>query len=189
MAVTGTLDGAVLGQAILGEDALGVVTYLQGAPTPILEIAPPAVFTTADQTFTAAPCDLGLGDDGELLYTPTGDLALVTGHTRVAQDVWQLAVTPLGSEYGDPAYGSPFAALVGRRMPDQQALSANAALLQKQVAALQQKRAQAGDLPGAGEAIASVAATATKTGPNTITAPLTVRTQAGQTVQRTVTLG
>lgn len=179
------------GVASYGVDSYGQPDgpTIQGAATTVLPIAPTPTFVTADQTFTAAPCDLGLGDDGELLYTPSGDLALVTGHTRVAQDVWQLAVTPLGSEYGDPAYGSPFTALVGRRMPDAQTLSANAALLQRQVAALQQKRAQAGDLPGAGEAIASVTATATKTGPNTITAPLTVKTQAGQTVQRTVTLG
>lgn len=179
----------VLGQAILGTDALGQFEVIEGAPTAVIAVAPVLAFLTADQTFTAAPCDLGLGDDGELLYTPSGDLALVTGPARVAQDVWQLAVTPLGSEYGDPAYGSPFPALIGRRMPDQRALVANAALLQKQVAALQQKRRDAGDLPGAGEAVASVTATASRTGANAITAPLTVRTQAGQTVQRTVTLG
>lgn len=154
----------------------------------VLSVVPTTVATTAQQTSTPVPCDLGIDENGELMLTPDGDLALVSGIQRVAQDVWMLAVTPVGANYADPRYGSQLPGLVGRRMPDQQRLDAYAAYLARQVKALQAKRAAAGDIPGTGEAIASVTATATRTGPNTITAPLIVRTQRGQTAQATIVL-
>jgi hypothetical protein len=147
----------------------------------VIVITPSPLTVTPDLSFTPIPCDLGLDQHGELLLTADGDLALVIGKQRVAQDVWALAVTPVGSEYADPAYGSALAGLVGRRMPDARTLDAYATLLKNQVTALQQKRIALGNPPGAGEAIASIVSTATVVGPNTVTAPLAVTTQDNQT--------
>lgn len=155
----------------------------------VLAIAPTPVLVLQTQSFTPPPCDLGIDQDGEQILTPDGDLALVSGKARVAQDIWMLAVTPLGSNYGDPRYGSPLAGLVGRRMPQQTTLNGYATLLQKQAAALQQKRTAQGDVPGAGEAIDSVTATAERTGPNSLIAALSVVTQDRQTVETAVPLG
>ena len=171
---------AILGAGILGVDLLGGVS-VQGPPVAVLPVAPIPLAVTPDLSFTPTPCDLGLDQFGELMLTADGDLALVTGGQRVAQDVWALAVTPLGSEYADPAYGSALAGLVGRRMPDARTLDAYATLLKNQVAALHQKRIAEGNPPGSGEAVASVVSTATVVGPNTVSAPLTVTTQDSQT--------
>lgn len=171
---------AILGAGILGVDLLGDV-LIQGAPVAVIAINPVPLAVTPDVSFTPTPCDLGLDQHGEFMLTADGDLALVTGKQRVAQDVWALAVTSLGSEYADPAYGSALAGLVGRRMPDARTLDAYATLLKNQVAALHQKRIAEGNPPGAGEAIASITSTAAVVGPNTVTAPLNVTTQDNQT--------
>lgn len=184
------------GIASYGVDSYGVldapiIPIVPGGPgigAAVLSIAPPLIFVTAGQTITPTPCDLGIGPDGELLLTPHGDLALVSGRQRVAQDVWMLAIQPLGSNYGDPAIGSRLAGLIGRRMPDQATLGAYAGLLQRQVAALQQRRITQGDSPGAGEAIDTIIATATKTGANTVTAALAIHTQDNQETQTAVPL-
>lgn len=155
----------------------------------VIAIAPVPVFVQQAQSFTPPPSDLGIDQHGELLLTPDGDLALVSGKARVAQDIWMLAMQPLGSNYGDPRYGSPLAGLVGRRMPPQTTLAGYATLLQKQASSLQQKRAAQGDAPGAGEAIDRVTATAERTGANGLIAALSVVTQDRQTVETAVPLG
>lgn len=178
----------VLGSAILGVDALGQFEVIEGALTPVIAVAPVPLAYAVEQTTTPQPRDLGIDQYGEFMLTPDGDLAFVSGLQRVAQDVWMLAMQPVGSNYGDPRIGSALAGLVGKRMPDQALLDGYANLLARQVTALQQRRIRDGDIPGVGEAIASVAASATKTGANTVTAPLVVRTQAGQVGETVVTL-
>lgn len=175
--MTSLLGQAVLGFAVLGQVPPPTLPTTMGAPTVVIAIAPPPQAVVAGQAATPVPCDLGIGTDGDLLLTADGDLALVTGRQRVGQDVWMLAVTPAGSEYADPAYGSALAGLVGKRMPGDQTLAAYATHLQNQVIALHQKRATQGTPPGAGEAIASVVSTATKIGPGTVLAPLVVTVQ------------
>lgn len=50
----------------------------------------------------------------DLALTPGGDLALVAGSDRLAQDVTRWLLTPQGADPTDPTYGNPLYSLVGR---------------------------------------------------------------------------
>ena len=148
----------------------------------VLTVGPPTDLLTSTGTVAPAPCDLAIGQDGEFVLTPTGDLATVSGAARLAQDVWMLAVTPLGAAVIDPTYGDVFAGMVGGRMPDGAQLAAGVAGLEHALSTLQNKRTAEGNPPGAGEGLDSIAVDAAASAGNALTVAVTVRTTAGQSV-------
>ena len=50
----------------------------------------------------------------DFVQTPTGDLALVNGTSRLVQSVLLWLLTPLGANPWDPNYGNPYYAQLGR---------------------------------------------------------------------------
>lgn len=171
---------ATYGLSSYGESWYGLDPTPLGAALPVIPVAPPTALYVAPPAPQAAPADLAIGQDGEFVLTPTGDLGLVTGAARLLQDLWVLAVTPLGAAVIDPAYGDAFAGLVGARMPDASALAAAVAGLQQAVSGLHTTRASQGDQPGADELLASVDVSGAKVGANALIVDLDVTTASGQ---------
>jgi len=50
----------------------------------------------------------------DLVLSPAGDAALVAGSARLAQDLQRFLVTPAGSHFADPSYGTSLWAQIGR---------------------------------------------------------------------------
>jgi hypothetical protein len=142
-------------------------------------IAPPLIAVDTLAVLAAPqPADLAIGTDGELILTATGDLALVSGTARLVQDVWLLAVTPLGAALCDPTYGDGLAGLIGSRMPRPAQAQAAAAGLQNAITGLHAKRTAQGSPPGPDEGLAGVDVLVSTSG-TTVTLDLTVTTQSG----------
>ena len=73
----------------------------------------PPVVGTADLGFTFTVDSAGVAIV-DLQQTPAGDLLLLTGGPRLAQDVLIWLLVPQGSDQTDPPFGNPLFGLVGR---------------------------------------------------------------------------
>jgi len=171
---------ATYGLSSYGVDSYGPDPTPLGAALAVIPVAPPTELYVAPPAPLSAPADLAIGRDGEFALTPTGDLALVSGTDRLVQDLWMLAVTPLGAAVIDPAYGDAFAGMVGGRLPDASALAAAVAGVQQAATGLHRTRAAQGNQPGADELLASVDVTGAQAGADALSVDLDVTTASGQ---------
>ena len=67
---------------------------------------PSFVTPTADLALSFTPSAIGGPLVVDFVLTPAGDLALVTGVDRLAQDVTKALYTPLGADPFNPTYGN-----------------------------------------------------------------------------------
>lgn len=152
----------------------------------VLSIADALEYVAPPANSPDAPQDLAIGQAGDFVLTPAGDLATVHGPGRLLQDIWMLAVTAQGTLLGDPGYGNLFVGQVGEPALTQAIAQARAAGLAKQIGQLHDLRAAAGFPPGAGEQVASVTVETVNVAGSAATVSMTVHTTTGAAGTTTV---
>jgi len=175
---------AIYGQGVYGQDSYGQ----QENPALFLVAHTPELIAPAP-TVQDTPADIGIGQDGELLMTPDGDLLLVDGAQRAMQDLWMLAATPIGGLIADPiSYGNAFAGMVGRRMPTDTEAQADAAGLAQAMSDLHERRAALGTPPGQGELFAGIEVASVQRAGTALTVAVIAHFLAGGTAAGAVPL-
>jgi hypothetical protein len=174
---------AIYGQGLYGKDSYGQLGLVV-----VIAVGSDLELVTLPVTLQDVPLDLALDQTGNLIINAAGDLATVSGSARLMQDVWKLAVTPLGASLGDPAYGDAFAGMVGQPLPTLGQAQARAGGLAGAIKAVQAARTAAGMPPGYGEVIDHIDVDHVAVGGGSVEADLTVWTATGQPISGSVPL-
>ena len=174
---------ALYGQGLYGRDSYGQLGLVA-----VIAVAADLEYVTPPATLQDVPLDLALDQTGNLVINAAGDLSTVSGSARLMQDVWKIAVTPLGASLGDPAYGDAFAGIIGQPMPTLGQAQARANGLANTIKAVQAARTAAGMPPGYGEVIDRIDVDHVAVGGSSVEADLTVWTATGQPISGSVPL-